>query len=370
MQQSKKLIVIGEPEVESKFGSRNNAMNEILEEYKNHHSEVFYISGTNTLVPGDSYIYNGVNYLAICRHSKSNRVILKDFVNIIRTFKSVYEPDVHVQFRVPSIFTLQLYFLVSSLLNKKNISFYIAGDWKQSLKHNYPNKKLMTKLLPSIQNLIIKNKKCVCTGKALATDVGNYTNTTFEFYSTTHKICDIKNVNKFELRNICFIGRIEKLKNYQFFVNLSQKDYMVDNYIFHILGDGPESSQLIQSIASLKNVVYHGHLSNRADVQELVDSCKYFILPSYTEGTSKTLPEAMARSTVPIAFKNVGANNYIIKDNGLLVDIDDYNAIVEYIKSMDTNVEMYKKTLRHCTDYAESNSIDKQVGNMFEFIYG
>ncbi|MDH5919387.1 glycosyltransferase, partial [Vibrio splendidus] len=262
-----------------------------------------------------------------------------------------------------------LYILLFGQLNRNNISFYIAGDWKQSLIHNYPNKRLITKLLPLIQNTVIRNRKCVCTGKALVDEVSNYTNSTFEFYSTTHKASDIKNVNKFGLRDVCFIGRIEKLKNYQFFINLSQKNYMLDNYTFHILGDGPESNQLIQSIAPLKNIIYHGHLSNRAEVQELVDNCKYFVLPSYTEGTSKTLPEVMARSTIPIAFKNVGANNYIINENGILVDIDDSDEVVKYIRLMDSNIELYEKTLSHCINYAEANSIDKQVGNMFEFIY-
>ncbi|MDH5919390.1 hypothetical protein L8S12_24635, partial [Vibrio splendidus] len=67
MQQNRKMIVIGEPEIENEFGSRNNAMNEILEEYKNHHSEVIYISGTSKLVPGESFTHNNIKYLPICK---------------------------------------------------------------------------------------------------------------------------------------------------------------------------------------------------------------------------------------------------------------------------------------------------------------
>nr|QFC18177.1 glycosyl transferase, group 1 family protein [Vibrio parahaemolyticus] len=345
-------------------------MNEILEEYKSSHSEVIYIAGTTKLTPGSIVTKNGVKYLAICKHSKNNRLIFKESLKIVKLFKSVYAPDIHIQFRVPSIFTLQLYILLIGVINKDNISFYIAGDWEQSLIYNYPNRNFIAKLLPFIQNCFIRNKKCVCTGEALAKKVEKYTKLTFEFYSTTHKEKDIKDDNKFNSRKICFIGRIEKLKNYKFFVNLSQSSYMKDNYTFHILGDGPETDVLLEYIKDFDNVFHYGHLSERTEVQRVVDGCKYFILPSYTEGTSKTLPEVMARSTIPIAFKNVGANNSIIYENGKLVDVDDINAVVEYITLMDRDLELYKRTKSLCIDYARSNSIDKQVRKMFEFIYG
>lgn len=371
-----KLIVIGEPEILSLVGTRNNALNEILSNYIDFNSQgVIYFSSTLSMHYED-YNCKGVRYVGLPIYSKSSRIILNKKNEIIRVFKELLDLNsdyrIHVQFRLPSIFTLQMYFILKDIIPKDLISFYIAGNWDESLKYNYPDKYWCLKYLVIFQNLIIKNKTCVFTGDKLLIENKKLTSKGFAFYSTTHTDNDIKPFcNKYTLNEICFVGRIEKLKNYKFIIELA-KQKQGEKYMFNILGDGPDMSNLLEIINKYKlnNIKVHGHISNRSDFDNIVNRCKYFILPSYTEGTSKTLPEMMCRSTIPIAFSGVGSNNEILSfNNGFLVPIDDVMTVMKYMEEMDSNYDEYENMVNCGLKYVKKNTIKKQLNNMFDFLY-
>ncbi|HIF9178739.1 TPA: glycosyltransferase [Photobacterium damselae] len=371
-----KLIVIGEPEILSLVGTRNNALNEILSNYIDFNDQgVIYFSSTVSMACEDYYC-DDVRYVGIPVYSKSSRIILNKKNEIIKIFKELLDLSsgykVHVQFRLPSIFTLQMYFILKDLIPKNSISFYIAGNWNESLRYNHPDKYWYLKYLIKVQNIIIKNKTCVFTGNKLLAENNHLTKDSIAFYSTTHTGSDIKPYcNKYDFNEVCFIGRIEKLKNYDFIVELA-KQKQGKRYIFNILGDGPEMNDLLGLIEKFKlnNIKVHGHISNRSEFDSIINRCKYFILPSYTEGTSKTLPEMMCRSTLPIAFSNVGSNNEILSfNNGFLAPIDDVMAVLKYMQDMDSNYDKYEIMVNNGLQYAKNNTLKKQLNNMFNFIY-
>ncbi|EMQ71470.1 TPA: glycosyltransferase [Vibrio cholerae] len=367
----KNLFVIAEPEILFEQGTRNNALNEILKYYTSYNLSVTYISGSSC---EQSFEINGVVYKPLSNYSKNKRNIFI-FHNEIRSFflKVVNVENLHIQFRLPSIYSLQVYFLVRDIIPKDKISFYIAGDWKESLKFNYPRKKVFHSVLPFIQKLVIKGKVCVCTGEKLLSDNKAYISRGLDFYSTTHTIDDVclVPVSRENSRSICFVGRIEKLKNYQFMLHLA-KGSLGSKYSFHWLGDGPDREILEQEVAfnNLSNVHIHGHVSDRRVFDEIVTQCKYFVLCSYTEGTSKTLPEMMCRSVIPIAFKGVGSNSKILSfGNGILVDVDDYNDVTQKIIEIDNDSNKYHSLLDCGNNYAKLFTVESQLARMFEFLY-
>ncbi|HAY3997271.1 TPA: glycosyltransferase family 4 protein, partial [Escherichia coli] len=253
------------------------------------------------------------------------------------------------------------------------ISFYVAGDWSESLKYNYPNKKYLSFLLPKIENFTLRKKNCVFTGDQLLNKHTKYINKGLAFYSTTHSSADIPHEikDKFTCNGICFIGRIEKLKNYNFLIKLAESE-LGKKYLFHILGDGPDMPVLIRKIneLKLKNIIIHGHIKDTYIFNQIIDKCKYSILPSYTEGTSKTLPEMMCRNTIPIAFRNVGSNNYILSDKrGILTEIDNVDDVIKNINTLDSNHQEYFQMLNNGRNYIINFTIEKQLDKMFKFLY-
>lgn len=370
----KKLIVIGEPEILSSNGTRNNALNEILQNYKNYSIGVFYL-GPSGGFDIDSYSCNGVQYEAISSYSKRSRLVVKECFSIIKKVKKIISSyqDYHIQFRIPSLFSLQVYWILKGEIDLSRVSFYVAGDWKESIAFNYPRKKYLN-FLPFLQDLTLRGKKCVFTGHTLLNKNKKIINKGHAFYSTTHKLEDIVSsdiVLRDERKAICFIGRLENLKNPEFMLRLAASENMRKSYFFYIIGNGPLLDFMKNKIIDLgiDNVKLTGHINDREKFYNIISLCKYYILPSYTEGTPKTLPEMMSQGVLPVAFDNVGSNNYIVENRGGLVDIDSVNQVVDFINRCDEDFGFYKDRVNSCLDYAKDHSIEKEMELMFSFLY-
>ena len=367
------MFVVSEPELIRDVGTRNNALNEILTFYLQFNNTVTYFSAS---MGAQDFSARGVRYVSLSSYTKKSRVILSQYYSIRRRFRSLLAEfcDVHVQFRLPSIYVMQIYMIVRDLIPPQNVSFYIAGDWSESLRYNYPNRPHLSRWLPKLQDKMISGSVCVFTGDTLKNKNIGGVSRGFSFYSTTHCKQDVPHAitNKSDKRGICFVGRIEKLKNYKFFIELAKSTCFVNEYVFHILGDGPDADLVRTAAASgdVENLVVHGHIDDRARFNQVVSQCKYFVLCSYTEGTSKALPEMMCRSTVPIAFRGVGSNTDILSfENGFLAELDDVSSVVGFINKMDGDEQEYIQVLKAGLSYAENNSIDSQLSRMFEFLY-
>lgn len=362
------MIVVGEPDIRENIGTRNNALNEILYTYTQYADNVIYLG------PGNySYEYNKVDYISVSSYTKNSRFIMTNALSVISKLKKLLNThtDYHIQFRVPSLFTLQIYLMTKSILDPKKISFYVAGDWDESLKYNYPNNKFL-KLLPKLQNLILRNKICVFTGDTLLNKHKSVILRGHAIYSTTHKKSDIEipDINKsFKRRSICFIGRVEKLKNPSFIIKLASSPELQD-YSFFILGEGPLKEELENEVNNKKidNIIFTGHINDRDTFKKIINSCKYYVLSSYTEGTPKTLPEVMSKGILPIAFKNVGSNNYILENTGGLIDIDSTTQAIEYIKNNDESFDIYKNNIDNVIEYASKHTIEQEFDAMFSFL--
>jgi len=101
-----------------------------------------------------------------------------------------------------------------------------------------------------------------------------------------------------------------------------------------LVGDGPERQNLeaaSKRLAMGKAVIFTGFQSKPADYLSLMD---IFLLPSFTEGTSMTLLEAMSLG-IPTVATRVGGTPEIVEDEktGFLVKSDDLAAFTSAIQN-------------------------------------
>lgn len=111
-----------------------------------------------------------------------------------------------------------------------------------------------------------------------------------------------------------------------------------------IVGDGPERSVLESEVEKLriKNlVVFCGEQQTIYKFYKLFD---VFVLPSFSEGISMTLLEAMA-SGVPVIASAVGGNTEIIvhNENGLLFPSNNLDSLVRCINRVMKEENLVKK---------------------------
>jgi len=132
------------------------------------------------------------------------------------------------------------------------------------------------------------------------------------------------------------VGRLADVKNHAFLVRAFARAVKsgaprAQDLRLVLAGDGPMRAgieTLLQQEGIRDSVWLAG---NRDDVPAIMRSLDCFVLPSYAEGTSCTLQEAMA-SGLPIVATAVGGTPQLIGDDaGSLVQPDDDAALAEKI---------------------------------------
>ncbi|WP_300458602.1 glycosyltransferase [Desulfobacula sp.] len=162
------------------------------------------------------------------------------------------------------------------------------------------------------------------------------------------------------------VGRLDAIKNhsnlFKAFKIVIQKNPFAR---LVIVGDGNEMQRLTSE--SFQNIVFLGY---RPDTDVLMRSFDLFVLPSFNEGISNTILEAMACG-LPVIASDAGGNPELVEDGetGFLIDPDDLeqiaDKIIKYIKEpslMDQHGETgRKKTI-------DNFSIASMVDN-YESVY-
>jgi len=122
------------------------------------------------------------------------------------------------------------------------------------------------------------------------------------------------------------VGRLVAVKNYALLLRAVAASRLDIHLV--LAGEGPERAALTALAASLgiaSRVHLLGHSNN---VDRVLGAFDVFVLPSFSEGMSNTLLEAMAAGVPPVA-SDVGGNGEIVRDgvDGRLFRSDDEAAL-------------------------------------------
>ena len=102
------------------------------------------------------------------------------------------------------------------------------------------------------------------------------------------------------------------------------------------------------------------------DVRPYFEQCSVYVLPSYREGTPRTVLEAMAMGR-PIITTDANGCRETVKNgvNGYLVPVGDENALAEAMKKMIENPELVNKmaeeSLKYCTEKFEVGKVNDDM---------
>jgi glycosyltransferase involved in cell wall biosynthesis len=138
--------------------------------------------------------------------------------------------------------------------------------------------------------------------------------------------------------NVIFVGRLVEQKRPELFMDLAKT--LSDRYpeldlTFQIVGDGPLRSKLERLSAGStfpsERLIFHGELD---DLSKTYAEADILVLTSKFEGVPNVLLEAMSFGIAVVAMR-VGAVSEIVNgQNGLLVDPDDFDGLVEAVYAL------------------------------------
>lgn len=138
-----------------------------------------------------------------------------------------------------------------------------------------------------------------------------------------------KKIIRDSIEKLVFTGHILKSKGIDEILYAARK---LPDKRFYLLGSVSEE---YKDAAIPDNVVLTGSLE-MGSVFEYLDESDVFVFPTYTEGFSNSLAEAMARG-LPVITTDVGANADMIEDQGgIIVPVGDGGAVVGAVKSLES----------------------------------
>lgn len=137
-----------------------------------------------------------------------------------------------------------------------------------------------------------------------------------------------KHIEHERIQRVCFTGHVLPEKGIDEILAAADECSNIQFDIFGII------SEKYREMPFPKNVHMHGSVEHD-DVLKALDDTDVFLFPSYSEGFSMSLLEAMARG-VPVIATDVGANRDMLEnEGGIIIPTKDSGAIINAIKHLE-----------------------------------
>ena len=162
---------------------------------------------------------------------------------------------------------------------------------------------------------------------------------------------------------VTYVGRLESVKGVDDFLAAAEQIIKKFSHVqFQVVGWYESSNVLVQKYGSI--VTFTGL---RDDIPKILTSTDIFVLPSYSEGLSNALMEAMSSGCACIA-SDVGGNRFLIQNgvSGLLFPVADREALVSHMRRLIEDPAK-RRTLGQAARTRIEEEFDwKMVGKMYE----
>lgn len=228
-----------------------------------------------------------------------------EFIRTWRIFKESYK---FARFKKHAVFHINSSCSLTGMLRdyivkrialhfRRKVVIQFHCDIEYQLARNWLKTNIFRRLCKNASSILVLNSSssAYCKKANIPTIViGNFVNDSYLI-----KPLPVRQKN---LSKAIFVGRVTKEKGINEIIQSAKK--LCD---FSFLIVGPISEKID---CDLKNVKFVGP-KNSSEVLDLLDSSDVFVLPTYSEGFSVSVLEAMSRQ-LPVVATNIGANNDLL----------------------------------------------------------
>ncbi len=113
-----------------------------------------------------------------------------------------------------------------------------------------------------------------------------------------------------EVLHFLYLGRYERRKGIEELNSAinSLPENIIKSCVFHFIGNIPANKQLQRS-----NILYHGEIREKKELNSKISSCDILVCPSYSEGFPNVILEAMSKG-LSVAATHVGAVELLVNE--------------------------------------------------------
>ncbi len=175
--------------------------------------------------------------------------------------------------------------------------------------------------------------------------------------------------NEFNIPSNAFVvltvAELIKRKNYPTAIKAFAKADIPNSYYIicgNVISDGMGEfdglKKLVESLGISDRVIFAGY---RKDIPDIIKTSDVFLFPSYQEGLSVAIIEAMAGG-LPVVASKIRGNTELVEDNGFLCDCDDIDGFADALRELyENNIKrkfMSERSVLLSEKYDISNSLD------------
>jgi len=281
------------------------------------------------------------------------------------TKKNIYD-IIHCHFAIP---TGIVAYTVSKL---RGLNYVITAHGSDVPGHNPHRFTLEHKFTKPLLNAILKRAKAVVTpSRFLRDSIRQRIRAELPITVIPNGIeSDMFSLGKQKNNWILMSGRFLQLKGFQY-VFEALKDTSLSGWEIHLAGDGPYRKELEALAKEVSNkVVFHGWLPKGcAELKNLYEHSKIFILPSVVENAPISLLEAMNAELAVITTKNTGCQE-VAGDSALLINPHDVGGIKDAILKLTRDENLIKnygeKARRRSIEHFSWDSIVDNYLNVYK----
>lgn len=166
-----------------------------------------------------------------------------------------------------------------------------------------------------------------------------------------------------------FIGRLIKDKGIMEYLEACKEVKKMHPHVRCLLVGPYDSNPSALQPEELKPYIEKGiieYFGEQSDVRPYISQCSAFILPSYHEGTPKTVLEAMATGRAIITTDAPGCRETVVEGmNGLLVPVKEVEKLKEKMIWMIEHIEdakrMGQESLKMCQEKYDVKKVNKTI---------
>lgn len=297
-----------------------------------------------------------------------NRRITDEIKRCVRIWKSlgkqirIHRPDiVHMNVNCSPLGTIRDY-ISGCILKRKSVPFVIHChcNIEDQLGHGRIANIFFKALLNKASGVIVINSQSL----RFVEKIGKYNTRIIPNFIPQLSIGNEKHISE-EIRQILFVGHIRKTKGVEEVLEAAKSFPGI-----HFLLAGTVTKEYEESVRVGEfgnNVEFLGNVSHEK-VLEYLDESDVFLFPSYTEGFSLSLVEAMSRG-VPCIATGVGANADMLEDKGgIIVPPGNGSAVIGAINEI-KSAELRKRMSEWNVKKVKSCYTIDQVISEIEFFY-
>lgn len=165
------------------------------------------------------------------------------------------------------------------------------------------------------------------------------------------------------------VGRLIKEKGFDVLIHAFKRAQLESNVLLEIIGDGVEYEKLQRLIDSMEladRVKLHG-MKTSIEVNKMLGNSDSFVLASHAETFGIVYIEAMAKGLPIIATRCGGPEEFINKENGILVSLNDIEELSKALVFMYNKRNSFNHNLiqKYCYDNFSQEVISGKILDIY-----